>query len=72
MAFLLWFDDDSKRPTAQKIAQAVEAYQERFKTAPSVVLVNEGDLCDVPGVEVRSEGYIRRNNFWVGMVEGTR
>jgi uncharacterized membrane protein YhaH (DUF805 family) len=31
-----------------------------------VVLVNEADRADIKGVLVRSEGYIRRNNFWVG------
>ena len=45
-----------------------------FKSKPKVkvagervaVLVNEADRAEIKGVLVRSEGYIRRNNFWVG------
>jgi hypothetical protein len=66
--YLLWHDDDTKRPTAQKIVQAIQAYAERFGREPSVVLVNEADLVEVPGVEVRAENYVRKNNFWVGLV----
>ena len=45
---------------------AIYAYVDRFKTRPNVVLVNEADRAEIKGVLVRSEGYIRRNNFWVG------
>ena len=67
--FLGWFDDNAKKTTADKIAEAMAAYVARFRTQPSVVLVNEAERIDVPGVTVRSEAYIRKNNYWVGIAE---
>jgi hypothetical protein len=68
--YLGWFDDNPKKTTAMKIAEAIDAYHQRFHTAPNVVLVNEAEKIDVAGVNVRSETYIRRNNFWVGFEYG--
>lgn len=65
MLYLGWFDD-SKKTTHDKIAEAIAAYVERFKTRPNIVLVNEAERVEVAGVTVRTEGYIRRNNFWIG------
>ena len=67
--FLLWFDDNPKRTPAEKIAAALEAYRARFGARATVVLTNEAERCPVAGVEVRSEGYILKSNFWIGMVE---
>ncbi len=64
--YLGWYDDDPKKAVALKIEEAVEAYVSRFRRRPNVVLVNEADKTDVSGVAVRSESFIRRNNFWVG------
>ena len=64
--YLGWFDDNPKKPTTLKIEEAIDAYVDRFKTRPNIVLVNEADRADIQGVRVRAEGYIRRNNFWVG------
>jgi len=69
--YLGWFDDTapSRKPATKKIEEAIKAYVNRFKTHPNVVLCNEVDMCEVKGVTVRSESYIRRNNFWVGLEE---
>lgn len=64
--FLMWYDDNPKKPTQQKIAEAVARYQERFQSAPNTVLTNEAERIAVDGMVVRSAGYIRRSNFWVG------
>ena len=64
--YLGWFDDNPKKSTEAKINEAIAAYVERFDYRPNIVLVNEADRVDVRGVTVRSEGYIRRNNFWIG------
>lgn len=61
-----WFDDSTKKTTVYKIEEAIDAYVRRFGKRPNVVLVNEADVADVQGVLVRPEGFIRRNNFWVG------
>ncbi len=67
--YLLWMDDNTKKPTEQKIAEAIAAYQARFSAPPNVVLVNEAEEVSVAGVLVRVERYIRKSNFWIG-VEG--
>jgi len=69
MHYLLWFDDTPRRTSADKIAAGIAAYRERFGTAPAVVLTHEDERVDVGGVEVRSEGYVRRNNFWIGIID---
>lgn len=70
--YLGWFDDNPKKAVSLKIEEAIDAYMDRFKVRPNVVLVNEADRADISGINVRSEGYIRRNNFWVGWEEATR
>lgn len=64
--YLGWFDDNPKKPTVRKIEEGIDAYVDRFKTRPNVVLVNEVDMVEVAGIVVRKENYIRRNNFWIG------
>ena len=64
--YLCWYDDNPKHTTASKIAAAMQAYEDRFHARPNVVLTNEAEQIAVDGVQVRSEGYVRRNNFWVG------
>lgn len=65
--FLGWFDDNPKKAADVKIGEAINAYVERFKVAPNIVLVNEADRPIASlNVTVRVESYIRRNNFWIG------
>ena len=66
--YLGWLDD-SKKPTAEKIAGGARAYQERFGVAPTFVLMNEADA---QGVQVEAMGvlikpWIRKNTFFFGM-----
>ncbi|MBK9942698.1 MAG: hypothetical protein IPP13_13890 [Kouleothrix sp.] len=70
--YLGWFDDNPKKAAELKIEEAIDAYVDRFKTRPNVVLVNEADRIEIKGVLIRSEGYIRRNNFWVGWEDAAR
>ncbi len=69
--YLLWYDDDPKIPTSQKIEEALEAYvkSKRWQKQPNVVLVNELDLVSLEDVTVRSSAHIRRNHFWIGREE---
>ena len=66
--YLLWYDDDPKVPTTQKIEEAVDAYvkSKRWKARPNIVLVNEADIVTLKDVTVRSATHVRRNNFWIG------
>lgn len=67
----LGWEDHSRKPAADKIQDAIDAYVERFGYKPAVVLVNAEDaqaagvdwVGDVP---VRVASYIRPNNFWPG------
>ncbi len=70
--YLLWYDDSAKKATRIKIEEAISAYTDRSKSRPNVVLVNEDDRADIQGVSVRTEGYIRRNNFWVGWEDAVK
>lgn len=70
--YLCWYDDNAKKAAARKIEEAIAAYTDRFKARPNVVLVNEADRAEIQGVVVRSESYIRRNNFWVGREDPPR
>lgn len=70
--YLFWYDDSTKKATALKIEEAIAAYTNRFKARPNVVLVNEVDRAEIKGVQIRSEGYIRRNNFWVGWEDAAK
>jgi hypothetical protein len=65
--FLMWYDDNPKLPVAQKIEDAIGVYRNRFNgVAPTLVLVNEEDVIEVAGVEVRGVTTVRRNMVWVG------
>ena len=65
--YLGWFDDNPKKAATDKAWEAIAAYRERFGSAPTVILVNEADKdIEIGGIVVRTETYIRRNNFWVG------
>ncbi len=65
--FLMWYDDNPKLPLAQKIADAIAAYGHRWPgVRPTLVLVNEEEVTEVAGVQVRGVATVRRNTFWVG------
>jgi hypothetical protein len=64
--FLGWFDDTPKKSVAQKLAEAVERYVDKFGEAPNLCLVNSANLTTYDGLEVRVADYVRPNHFWVG------
>ena len=68
--FLMWFDDDRKKSTTEKIATALAAYEERFHVRANVVLVNAEEVGEAPPpVQVRPQPFIQRSNFYVGVEE---
>lgn len=66
--YLYWYDDDKKKTVMQKLVAALDAYRVRFGYAATTILTNEAERIDMPGIEVRSETYIGKNIFWIGMV----
>lgn len=71
MNYRWYFDDTPKRTDAEKIEAALVIFRERETFAPNVLLVNEAARLALPpvfrGCRVRSEPYIRINNFWLGV-----
>lgn len=51
---------------SEETRKALAAYARHFQRAPNVVLVNPDEVTTHPGVTVRGESYIRKNNYWVG------
>mgnify|MGYP003502230838 CR=1 FL=1 len=66
MIYLGWRDDNPKTTPARRIADACAAYRARCQAEPTIALVNEAQVCDVPGLVVRPAGNIRPNIVWVG------
>ncbi|MEI8165952.1 MAG: hypothetical protein WCG26_06220, partial [Chloroflexales bacterium] len=52
--FLMWYDDNPKLSIDKKIADAIAAYSDRFSgVKPTLVLVNEAEITEFTGVQVR-------------------
>jgi hypothetical protein len=68
--FLMWYDDNPKLTITRKIEDAIHAYSARFQgVKPTLVLVNEEEITEYKGVQVRGAITIRRNTIWVGQEE---
>lgn len=67
--YLAWYDDSRKDNTA-KIADAVQAFEDRFGVVPSVVLVNAANVAEHPLVTVRVADWPRQHHFMVGFDDG--
>ncbi len=65
-----WFDDMPKRTLVEKIAQACDAYAQRWHVRPTLALVSvdEPELPTTPiaGLTLRVVSTVRRNTVWVG------
>jgi hypothetical protein len=70
MLFFVWYDDSPKKPALDKLQDAIVAYVERFKVAPSLVLVNAADKLELASVVVRCERTVQPNTFWLAYEDG--
>jgi hypothetical protein len=68
MTYLWIYDDNAKKPTATKIAEALGLYRSRFGAPATVILLNPSDVPAGPllGARVEPAANVQRNNFWVG------
>jgi hypothetical protein len=67
--FLIWFDNDRKRPLRAKVEAAAERYQERFGVAPELVLLNPaqaGNEEAIAGIPVHTTPLVSPNHLYVG------
>ncbi len=67
--FLGWFDDDRKKTAKTKIEEAIERYVAKFGENPNLCLLNQADMTNYDGLEVKVVSYVRPNHFWVGRAE---
>jgi hypothetical protein len=66
---LLWYDADGKRPTRQKIDDAVNRYRERFGRAPNCCHVHPDQVVEHASVQVVANPRILLHHYWVGIDE---
>jgi len=71
MLMLMWRDDSRKKALVAKIEEAIQAYEERFKRSPTIVLLPDGtEIPAVRGVTVRhankGEVVVHRDCIFVG------
>ncbi len=70
---MLWYDDDHKRPLAERISKAVDYYKGKYGVVPTVCFVNPVTLKDAPesaaGVQLRSARNVLVDHFWLGIGE---
>lgn len=69
MTGLLWFDNDKKRPVAQKIADAIDRYRQKLGRAPTVCYINEAEAgaSDVGNVKVVAARNVLKWHYFVGV-----
>ncbi len=68
--FLMWYDDNPKLSIDKKIADAIAAYSDRFSgVKPTLVLVNEAEITEFTGVQVRGVATVCRHTYWVGQAD---
>jgi len=67
MDYFVWYDENAQKTAAEKIHEAVAAYQVRFARAPHLVLVHSADQTQVAEMVIRTEQAVQRNNFWLGI-----
>lgn len=72
MLFLVWYDDSSKTPVADKIQAAIAAYLQRFQIQPNLVLVNAIDYIEQADILIRATRMVQPNTFWVGLDDADR
>lgn len=68
---LLWYDN-SKRPIADKIADAAKRYKQKFGCVPNIVFINPRDclasIVNVPStMKVHAKTTILPDHIWLGV-----
>jgi hypothetical protein len=68
---LLWFDDDPKREVADKVARAVQRYEQKYGHSPDVCYVHPGQMQErelsVGAVKVLPSKTVLPHNLWLGV-----
>ncbi len=64
--FLVWYDNDRKKPASVKIEEAVERFVEKYGRQPAVVLVNPTERVDEVALPVVARPTVGKDQFWLG------
>ena len=68
---MLWFQDDPKMPLDDKIKQAADYYEQKYKVRPTECYVHpsmyEGGSRMSGGVKLHKSGTVIKNHFWLGV-----
>ncbi len=64
--FLVWYDNDRKKPVSVKIEEATERFVEKFGRPPAVVLVNPAERVDAISLPVITRPTVGKDQFWLG------
>ena len=72
-----WYDPDKKKPTRDKVREAMDRYREKFGGEPTTLLMNPAHGAEIPEgwpvlaggavVAVETRAFIPRNTFYVGV-----
>ena len=64
---MLWFDNDTKKPFAEKCNKAIEYYQNKYNKIPNLIVVSpDTAISEIENVKVQLSKSIMPNHFWVG------
>lgn len=72
---MLWFDNDPRTTTDQKVARAADYYRTKYGKQPDLCYVNPASVpastvdLMVGEIAVQSNKSIMRNHFWIGCAE---
>ncbi len=73
---LLWYDDDPGRATSDKVARAVQRYEQKFGHSPDVCYVHPAQLkereLNVGTVKVLPAQVVLPHHFWLGVTAEAR
>lgn len=70
LPFLAWHDGDKKKPTAEKVQDAIDRFRRKWGVDPTVVLTSCADAAELAGfdeLDVQPKTFIQRHDYYVGV-----
>lgn len=69
---MLWYDDDAKRPLAEKVQRATDYYRAKYGAQPTECYVHpsmlpSGQPTTLAGVHLRANRTVIKNHLWLGV-----
>lgn len=71
MQYLIWFDDNPKKPISTKVQEAIAAYRAKLGKEPNQLLVNGPVDLHIDGVTIQTRPQCGEHCIWVGQEEQT-